>query len=84
MAGDSGDIGSSYLEALIAEGASTAQPRVNVADIRSAGYDALEKAEDPSLEPAERATALQAACREGVKLTQLARAGLKARDVRRS
>ena len=84
MAGDSGAFGSPYLEALISEGASTAQPAVNVAEIRAVGCEALDKAEDPSLEPAERANALKAACKEALKLTRLAGAALKARGVRRS
>lgn len=84
MAGDSGDIGSSYLEALVAEGATTAQPPIDVAEIRAVGCAALDKAEDSSLEPAERATALKVACKEALKLTRLAGAALKARDVRSS
>lgn len=82
MAGDSGAFGSPYLEALIAEGASTVQPPADVDEIRAVGCEALDKAEDPSLEPAERAAALEVACGEGVKLTGLALAALIARDVR--
>lgn len=80
MAGEN-DAGQLLLAALVAEGASTAQPPVDVAEIRAAGCEVLDKAEDPSLEPAERAAALEVACREGLKLTGLALAALKARDV---
>lgn len=81
MAGEN-DVGQWLLAALVAEGASTAHPPVDVAEIRTVGCEALDKAEEPSLEPAERAAALEVACGEAVKLTGLALAALKARDVR--
>lgn len=81
MAGEE-DAGQLWLAELVAEGASTAQPPVDVDEIRAVGCEALDKAEDPSVEPAERANALKAACEEALKLTGLALAALDARDVR--